>query len=293
MQHKDDLLGIFAKHKVAPNLLMAMMILAGVIALNKLNVQFFPTFDLDIISVSTTWTGASSEDVERAITIPLEQRLRNVDHLKEMTSSSASGVSGITLEFDEGTDMLLALDQVRKQVDDFTSLPQDAELPRVSQTVRYEAVARILISGPDSQDDLRKLARQFEQQLLDRGIDKIELMGLPEESIMVSVPSQQMYNLGLSLQEIGERIDQASQDLPAGLVGENDATRELRSLNQRRDPTSFEDLPVVGGQDQRINLGDIAQIERGIKSGSETITLDGKPAVALILQRSESGDSLE
>ncbi len=70
MRHKDDLLGIFAKHKVAPNLLMAMMILAGVIALNKLNVQFFPTFDLDIISVSTTWTGASSEDVDRAITIP-------------------------------------------------------------------------------------------------------------------------------------------------------------------------------------------------------------------------------
>ena len=171
MQHKNDILGVFASHKVAPNLLMIIMILAGFLALKKLNVQFFPTFELDIINVSTVWSGASAEDVERAITIPLEQRLRNVDDLKQMTSSSAPGVSGITLEFEEGSDIIQALDQVKKQVDDFTSLPQDAELPKVAQTVRYESVARILISGPDNLDDLRKLARQFEQQLLARGID--------------------------------------------------------------------------------------------------------------------------
>ena len=293
MQHKDDIIGIFAKHKVAPNLLMIIMILAGVVALQKHNVQFFPDFALDIISVNTTWSGASAEDVERAITIPLEQRLRNIDDLKEMTSSSAPGVSGITLEFEEGTDIVLALDQVRKEVDDFTSLPEDAELPRVTQTVRHESVARVLISGPDKLDDLRKLARQFEQQLLARGIDKVDLVGLPKESIQISVPSEQMYNLGLNLAQIGDRVDQASQDLPAGLVGEDDATRELRSLNQRRSPKSFEDLPILGEHDSRITLGDIATIERRIDNSDETITVNGKKAAVLVLQRSEKGDSLE
>jgi len=161
MKHKNDLLGIFVNHKVAPNLLMVIMILAGLVALKKLNVQFFPNFELDAISVSTVWSGASAEDIERAITIPQEQRLRNVDGLDEMSSSSAPGVSGISLEFEEGMDMILALDQVKKQIDDFTSLPQDAEQPRVSQSIRYESVARLLISGPDSLDDLRKLARKF------------------------------------------------------------------------------------------------------------------------------------
>ncbi len=292
-QHKDDLLGIFAKHKVAPNLLMIIMILAGLVALKKLNVQFFPNFELDIISVSTVWSGASAEDVERAITIPLEQRLRSVDNLKEMSSSSAPGVSGITLEFDEGSDMILALDEVRKSVDDFSSLPQDAEQIRVSQTVRYESVARVLISGPDNLDDLRKLARQFERQLLDRGIDKVALEGLPKESILISVPSEQMYNLGLNLSQIGSRVDQLSQDMPAGLAGENDGTRELRSLNQRRTPKSFNDLPIMGDAGNRINLGDIAHIERRIKSGSETITLQDKKAAVLVLSRSENGDSLK
>ncbi|MBL6999620.1 MAG: efflux RND transporter permease subunit, partial [Gammaproteobacteria bacterium] len=292
MQH-NDLLGIFVKHKVAPNLLMIIMILAGLLALKKLNVQFFPSFELDIISVSTVWSGASAEDVERALTIPLEQRLRNVDYLKQMSSSSAPGVSGITLEFEEGSDMILALDQVRKQVDDFTSLPEDAELPRVSQDVRYESVARVLISGPDNLDDLRNLARQFEQQLLTRGIDKVVLEGLPKESILISVPSAQIYQQGLSLAQIGARVDQASQDLPAGIAGENDGSRELRSLSQRRNPKSFEDLALSGDESRRVNLGDIATIQRRIKTGAETITVDDRKAAVLVLSRSETGDSLK
>lgn len=291
--HKDDLLGVFAKHKVAPNLLMIIMIMAGLVALKKLNVQFFPNFELDIISVTTVWSGASAEDIETAITIPIEQRLRTVDQLKEVSSSSAPGVSGITLELDEGADMILAMEQVRRQVDDFTSLPQDAELPKVVQTVRYESVARLLISGPENLEDLRRLARQFEQQLLDRGIDKVDLDGLPEESILISVPSEQMVSLGLNLSKIGDRVVQASRDLPAGLAGENDGTRELRSLNQRRSPKSFEDLTVIGENNNRVNLGDIAHIERRIKSGAETISLNGKKAAVLVLRRNENGDSLK
>ncbi len=292
-QHKNDLLGIFANHKVAPNLLMIIMILAGMVALEKLNVQFFPNFELDVVSVSTVWSGASAEDVQTAITIPLEQRLRNVDHIKEISSSSAPSISGITIEFEENTDMVLALEQVKKQVDDFTGMPRDAELPKVSQSVRYESVARLLISGPEDIDDLRKLARQFEQQLLQRGIDKVELIGLPKESILISVPSEQMISLGLNLQEIGSRVDQSSQDLPAGLVGENDGTRELRSLNQRRTPKSFEDLSVMGDDSNRINLSDIADIERRAKIGSEFITLQDKKAAVLVLRRNENGDSLK
>ncbi len=291
--HKNDLLGIFVKHKVAPNLLMVIMILAGLFALKKLNIQFFPNFELDMITVSTVWSGASAEDIETAITIPLEQRLRSVDYLAEMSSSSAPGVSGITLEFDEDTDMLLALQQVRKQVDSFYALPQDAETPRVSQSVRYESVARILISGPQKLEDLRKLARQFEQQLLARGIDKVELIGLPKESIIISVPSAQMRTLGMSLSQIGERVREASRDLPAGLAGQNDSTRELRSLNQRRSAQTLQDLSLVGNDRQHIRLSDIAEIEQRIKSGDETLSLDGKKTAVLVLRRNENGDSLK
>jgi multidrug efflux pump subunit AcrB len=293
MQHRNDIIGLFAKHRVAANLLMVMMILAGVIGLNKLNIQFFPNFDLDTISVSAIWSGASAEDIESGITIPLEQRLRSVDRLKEMSSSSVPGVSGITLQFHEGSDMVLALDNVKKQVDDFTSMPEEVERVKVTQGVRYESVARLLISGPERLEELRVIARQFERELLARGIDKVEIKGLPKDTLQISVAAEQMRRLGIGLDELAQRIDNASQDLPAGLMGEDDGTREIRSKNQRRSPLQFEGLSVISEQDKRINLGDIATIERKTKSGSASITVGESNAVVLVLRRNETGDSLE
>ena len=75
-QHRNDIIGIFAQHKVAANLMMVVMLLAGAWGLANLNVQFFPNFEVEIVSVRTVWTGASAEDVERSLTIPLEQALR-------------------------------------------------------------------------------------------------------------------------------------------------------------------------------------------------------------------------
>lgn len=292
-KHRNDLLGLFANHRVAPNLLMIMMVLAGIVALTKLNVQFFPGFELDTISVSTTWTGASAEDVETGITNPLEQRLRSLDELKEMSSTSASGVSGITLEFHEGADLSLALDNVKKQIDSFTSLPEDAELPRVSQIVYYESVARLLISGPKNLDELRVIARRFELELLSRGVDKIDIYGLPKQSLQIEVAAEQIQSLGLGLDDLAQRIRNSSQDLPAGLIGENDGAREIRSQNQRRSALQFNDLSIVSTQDKRINLGDIATIENKSIAGSSTITVGDSKAVVMVLRRSDSGDSLK
>jgi multidrug efflux pump subunit AcrB len=102
MQHRGDLIGLFAHHKVAANLLMIIMIMSGAFALDRLNVQFFPTFELEIVQVRVVWSGASAEDIEDGITNPLEQRLRTVDNLDKMTSTSSQGISAITMEFKEG-----------------------------------------------------------------------------------------------------------------------------------------------------------------------------------------------
>jgi multidrug efflux pump subunit AcrB len=289
----SSLLGVFARHRVAANLLMVMMLLSGAIALQKLNVQFFPNFELDVITVSTVWSGASSEDVETGITIPLEQRLRSLDRLKELSSTSATGVSGITLEFDENSDMTFALDEVKKQVDDFTNLPDDAEQPKVAQIVRYESVARLLISGPAQVDELRLLARQFERELISAGIDKVDIRGLPKQQLQIELAAEQLQRLGMGFDELASRIDAESKDLPAGLIGEEDGAREIRSQNQRRTPQDFANLAVISEADKRIHLGDITTIERRHLSGSPTISLRGNSAVVLVLRRNETGDSLE
>ncbi len=291
--HKSDLLGLFAHHKVAANLLMLIMILAGVLALDRLNVQFFPNFDLDIVTVRVVWTGASAEDVEEGITMPLEQRLRTVDDLYKLTSTSAQGISSITLEFREGTDPLLALDQVRRFVDEFRNFPQDAEKPEVALATRYESVARVLITGLTEPAEMRRLARRFETELLDRGIDRVDISGLPEEEISIQVDNERLEQLGLGLDAIGERVGAFSRDLPAGSLGRGEGARELRSLDKRRDALEFARIPVKTGEDARIDLGEVAEIRRAPRDGGVFLTVDGEPAVELKLQRAEQGNSLQ
>lgn len=286
MMHRTDLLGFFAHHKVAANLVMLMMIFGGLFALQQLNIRYFPNFDLDLIRIRVIWSGASAEDVETGITIPLEQVLKSVDNVRKMTSTSSQGLASITLELVEGTDIVIALNQVKQKVDELRSLPSDAEDPSVINIARYEQVARLLVHGPPQVAELRNLVNLFEQQLLDRGIDKVDIAGLPDQELAIQISHKQLQHLGISLEEVGERIDQLSQDIPAGTFGEGDATTELRSLEQRRSELGFARLPVISDAHTRIELGAIADIQRQDQKGAVTLTVDGRRAVEMVLRLS-------
>ncbi len=291
---RSDLIGIFSNHPVASNLLMVMMFLAGFWALKQLNTQFFPNFEIDYATVRVVWSGASAEDVEELITTPLEQELRDVDFVKQMTSTSTQGVSSITLEFDEGTDMGLAVDQVKERVDTVRSLPGDAEIPEVSRVARYEGITRLLVTGPQDISELRGLVNRFETELLDRGIAKISINGLPEEQIAIEVSSSELRTLGLSLDELGRRVASWSRDVPVGIIGRQGTSRQLRFQERRESVSDFSDIPVIAEQQGRLlTLGDIAMISKQPREGQVSISYRGKPAVEMSLNRTESSDSLE
>ncbi|MEO1880252.1 MAG: efflux RND transporter permease subunit [Methylococcales bacterium] len=293
MQPTTNLLGFFAHHKVAANLLMLMMIMGGLFALHKLNIRYFPSFDLDYVTVRTVWSGASAEDIETSITNPLEQTLRSVDNLRHLTSTSSQGISSITLEFVEGSDNILALNQVKQKVDEFRNLPADAEEPTVVSPARYEQISRLLIYGPDNFAELRNYANTLELQLLHAGIDKIDISGLPEQEISIQISHATLQHLDLSLDQVGQRIKAFSKDLPAGSFGDHDAATQLRSQSQRRNEQQFAKLPLISEATQRINLGDIAVIKRQNKKGEVTLSVNGKPAVEMVLRKAEHGDSFK
>ncbi len=293
-QHQKDLIGRFAQHAVAANLLMLIMLLMGAWGLTQLNTQFLPTFALDFISVRVVWSGASAEDVETSITSPIEQELRNLDNVKKMTSTSANSISSITLEYYEGSDMGMALDQVNEKVSLLRNLPTTSETPEVSKVVRYEPLANLLLTAPNDVNELRHLSYQIEQELLRRGIDKVTLQGLPEEEMAIQVPSQQLENLGMSLNQIADRVQAYSRDIPAGMVGRDDVARQLRSLEQRRDEAGFRNIPLrADDQGHLLRLEDVASIKRRAMEGEALVTYQGKPAVQFTVFRAEHSDALK
>ena len=288
------MIGMFARHKVAPNLLMIVMVLAGIVALFKLNVQFFPNFELDYASVRVIWPGANAEDVEKSITEPVERVLRNVDNLDEMTSTSGMGVATISLKFEQGTNMIEALDQINQRVSELRNLPQDAQKPVIERVVRYEPVARLLvISEKGDLQEIRPMVREFERELLDRGIDKISFTGLPTEEMAIQVSQKTLEEHQLSYESLANQLSGMSRDLPAGTVGDADSVRELRALEQKRDEVNFAQTSVINSANESVTLGELAEIERRPVKDAAYMMVDGYPAVELMLQRSMSGDTLK
>jgi len=285
---------LFAQHRVAANLLMAMMIILGAYSLTKLNKQFFPNFALDYISVRVVWPGASAEDVERSITVPLEQALRTLDGAKEMTSTSTRSLSSIIIEYEENSDMGVALDEVKQFVSNIRHLPTEAEDPVVTKIARYEAVATIILTANGELEELRPLAYKFERELLDKGIARVNFSGMPEQEIAIEVSAKQLQRLGLSLNQIGERVVNQSQDIPAGTVAENEAAREVRGLQRKRDVQAFASLDLLTTESgQKLTLDDIAEIQRRPKENQVEIFYQGKPAILMNLQRTENTDALK
>ena len=288
------LLTLFARHRVACNLLMTMMLLAGVWALPKLNTQFFPSFELDFIRVNVAWSGATAEDVESAITDIIEEELRTSDGLRKLTSSSSDGSASISLEYEEGTDMGVALDQVTERIALIRNLPSTAEEPEINRIVRYEPVAKVLLYGPADPAQLRAIARQSERQLLARGIAKVAISGMPDQEVAIQVPSMALQELDMSLQDVANRIASLSGDVPAGTIGRADVARQLRALNQRRSVREFETLALISTDEgQLVRLGDIAKIERRARAGQVQVLYKDQPAIELAVSRTEGGDSLK
>ena len=287
------LIGVFAGHPVACNLLMAIMLLGGAWALTRLNTQFFPTFDIDFITITVKWTGASAEDVEAAITDPIERELLGLDTVREMTSSSNRGFASISLEYEEGSDMAVALEQVKERVASIRNLPGAAEEPVIKRIINYEPVARLLVTGRDGQN-LRPIVREIERELIELGIAKIEIFGLEAEEIAIQVPSAALRELDMSLADVARRVASSSVDLPAGSIGRNETSKQLRTLDQQRDETGFERLALRSGDDGRfLALGDVATVERRARKGEIRTTFEGRPAVSMLLSRAKTSDSLE
>ncbi|WP_281645382.1 efflux RND transporter permease subunit [Parendozoicomonas sp. Alg238-R29] len=291
---EHSLIGLFTSHRVAANLVMFLMILAGLWGIQKLNTQFFPEFEIDVITVSTVWSGATADDIQRAITIPVERELKGIAGIDRYFSSSSPGSSRIRLEINRNADVAKITDKVRQTLAAMTTLPSDAEKPLVDRFERFESIARVVIAGGNSLNELRPLARRLEQDILNRGVRKATFTGLPELEMAIELDSVELHRLGLTLPQIAAAIQKRSVDFPAGTAGIGTVERPLRSLGQARLPSEFANLPLLTQTDgQVVRLGDVASVALEGAEGQPVLTVKGKPAVELTLYRTRADDTLE
>ncbi len=290
--HDGGIISIFARHPNAANLLMVLMVIFGVFALGKINTQFFPTVEREEVSIVVRWTGASPEDIEKNIIELVEPQVRFIDGADKMASYAREGSGTISLEFVQGTDMDQAVSDVDAAVKSVTNLPEEADTPEVSKRPFYDRVARLSVSGDVPEATLRFYAKKIRDDLIDRGIDKVSMLGMRDEELQVEISERELRRLDLSIAEVSSAIARNSRDLPSGQL-KGGIEKQIRALSDVEEPDSLHNLEIRSfASGEKVLLGDVANIRRGYKDGSTRGFSAGNPAIQLTVERALSADTL-
>jgi len=293
MHTSNTLIDLFTRHKVACNLTMLMMVLSGLWASTRINTQLDPSVDWPTIFIEAQWPGASAEDVEQLIVVPVEQQLRSLTHLLEMHSTSRSGSARIMLEFSFDADMSRALDMVNDRIGQIRNLPPDMERLQARRGANYENIATLIVSGGRSASELTPMARRFERELYARGVDRIDFFGLPEHELAIQVSSSTLQQLDTTLDALAVEIGQRSADTPAGVVGRSQGEMQLRGLDQRRDVQQFAAMEISDDFGRLIRVSDIATVEKRPRPDGPVLMRAGNPAIEMRLYRISDSDAID
>jgi multidrug efflux pump subunit AcrB len=286
-------LGFFARHRTAANLVMIVMMLAGFIGLTKMNTQFFPDFGIDIVLTTVSWPGASATDVDNNIVQPIDREVRFLDNVKQVISTSREGFASIVVEFERGSDMQAALVDVETAVGQITTLPEDSDEPKLQRIVRYDTIARVLLSGSLEESELKPLAKDLRDDLIRRGIDRVSFTGMRDEEIQVQVRPEVLRELDLSVEDISQRIRQSSQDLPSGDT-QAGMRKQIRSVGLVEDAAGVGLIEIVSRDTgEKVLLRDIATVVDSFDDNGNTTWLQGERGIELHVQRGTSADALK
>lgn len=293
MSAKGALIGFFVRHPTAANLFMVVMLAVGFFSATQINTQFLPSLNIPVIVVTVPWPGASAQDVESQVLEAVEPELRYLDGITEVRSIAREGSGLVTLEFTPGTNMAQALGEVEQTVAAITTLPLGSERPIVRQIAFYEPVARITVTGPLSEPEIKTHARTIRDGLLRAGIDKIEFVGLRGEEIRVKVDEAKLRELNLSLNDVSRRIREATEAVPAGrLTGQLEI--QLRAVTDRQTPEMLQSVEILTRPSgEKVLLRDIAAVTLDFDEDDVLGQIHGKPAIELRIKRALSADTLE
>lgn len=284
----------FARHPTAANLLMILLLAAGLIAAPALERETMPDFSTDSAEVQVVYPGASAEDVEESICQRIEDAVDDVTDLDEIRCDAREGIGTAIIDMVEGGDLDRFLSEVKTEVEAIDDFPEVVETPIIRQLNRTDRVISIAITGPMSEPDLKVYAEQIKDRLtMLPEVSQIALEGFSDRQIRIALDDVKLRELGLSVAEVAAVVARQSVDLPSGTVETGQRDILIRFADERRSPRAFEDLVVLGGETGgEVRLGQIAEITDRFELDEARVLFNGERAALLQVNKTKSQDTL-
>ncbi|MGI9628950.1 MAG: efflux RND transporter permease subunit, partial [Longimicrobiales bacterium] len=275
------------RNPVAANLLMVVILLGGLLATLSLKQEVFPAFELDVVSVSVPYPGASPAEVEQGIVLAVEEAVQSVDGVKRLSSVSREGSGSVTIELTLGADRDRVLADVTNAVDRIITFPGEAERPTISAASRRQPVISLILAGDQDLKTLQDLGERAREDLLTNPtITQVDIAGVRPLEMSIEVRREELEAYGLTLEQIAQQVRSASVDLPGGGIDADGGEVLVRVVDRRREADGFADIVIratsAGGE---LKLGDIATVRDGYQETDQALYFNGQQAVQLVAYR--------
>jgi multidrug efflux pump subunit AcrB len=286
------ILGYFTRHGTAANLLLLLMLAAGLAALPKMRAQFFPDVVINEITVSVAWPGAGAEDVDSGIVSVLEPALQAVEGVQSSEARASEGSARLTLEFEPGWDMGRAAEDVQAAVDAAGNLPEGAEAPDVRRGNWRDRVTDVVITGPLDVAQLGRFADEFVTRLYAVGVTRTTVQGVAAPETVVEVSSLALIGNNVTMAEIARAIGAEAAGNPAGNVA--GGTSRIRTGVEKRSKEDIERIALRSNPDgSTLTVGDVATVKVGGIDRDTAFFVGDNPAITVRVDRTDQGDAIK
>jgi HAE1 family hydrophobic/amphiphilic exporter-1 len=278
-------------------MIFLLIVLLGLVSMNKLNLDLFPELDLPLALAITSYENVGPEEMEELVTRPLESALGTVNGIKSINSISRQGSSLVVLEFSWGTDMNFAINQMREKIDLISSfLPADADKTMILKLdPNMMPIIVIGFSGDYDLVDLDKLATDVIQPRLERveGVASVTVSGGVKREIRISAVPQRLQAYGLSLEQIIAQLRMENRDVSAGAIEEGLKEQIVRVVGAFESVQEIEDLQIPLSSGGYVRLAEIARVEDTFKDKKEFVYMDGEPSVQIAVQKQTDANTVK
>jgi HAE1 family hydrophobic/amphiphilic exporter-1 len=281
------IVGFSIRRRVTVSMVAIALVVFGLVAFGRLPVQLFPDVSYPTLTVETELAGAAPAEVETLVTRPIEEAVGIVGGVERMTSSSQPGVSQVTLEFGWDRNMDFAAIDVREKLDR-VSLPDDASKPTVLRfDPNDEPVMRLYVTGGQSLFELRYLAEEVLEKHLEStpGLAAVRIAGGYEDEIQIQIDQGKLARLGLSIDEVAERLRLENVNRAGGSLYESEARYLVRARNEFETLDDVRDTILLSANGRKVTVADVSSVTHGHKERDAIIRFGGDEAVELALYK--------
>ncbi len=288
------LAALFVRRPVMAVVVNALIVVAGLAALLGAEVRELPSVEQPVLSISTSFTGAAAETVDREVTAVVEGAVARVQGVTAISSSSSTGNSRVTLEFSDGTNLDTATSDVRDALSRINrNLPDGVDDPTIFKA-DSDAQAVIQLAVTSDTMPVAELSELVDTIIAERlravdGVAEVQVYGTRTTAFEVDVDPLKLAGLGLTVADVRNALSTIAFDTPAGSINGPNQNISVRAISEVTTPADFERIVI---RDKTL-LGDVATVVFDAAASTSSLRSDGKPGIGLGIVRQAQSNTIE